>query len=574
MGATKQGFRNRMVAGAALTAIGLFLRVPPAAADLSLMHSRCANVSGTIDEAIATCSFLIQSGADFGRNLAVSYYNRGVGWGRKGERDRAIDDFTQAIRIDPRYARAYNARGSEYGKKNEFDRAIADFSRAIELDPTLTSALNNRGFTLSKKGEFDRAIADASAAIRIDPDYARAYATRGSAYAQKGELEPALFDLDRAIRLEPTFAPAYNSRGLVFRKRNETARALADFDEAIRRDPGFAPAYNDRALLHADARDFAGALSDFDQAIRINPSYALAYVNRGRMYESQGDNLRALADFNRALSIDPNRPDALAGQTRIGNADHTRSQEEDNTRLHVGGEPVGPQAGRPQPVDPVKPSSVLIGGPEPQKLPPASAVGAGQTKPDETARTFAQALAECEKSAQSAEQLSFAAPGGSEKLVIPACYKGRIHLECTMNALLEEAAAISSEYGEIVRQNYPDRRDVKAICSIPASQLQDHRARANTFDARALKVQQVFESNASCIESVRTAIGEINLGSMRDPGALMSSLLQYLGEPIAKASAQQKEVMRLVGEIDASRKAMATVDELRRLACTAGSAGK
>ena len=77
----------------------------------------------------------------------------------------------------------------------------------------------------------------------------------------------------------------------------------------------------------------------------------------------------------------------------------------------------------------------------------------------------------------------------------------------------------------------------------------------------------MFQTNANCVENVRIAMGEINLGSMRDPGTLMTSLLEHVGEPIAHASAKQREVLRLVGQLEASQKAMATVKELRRIVC-------
>jgi tetratricopeptide (TPR) repeat protein len=36
-----------------------------------------------------------------------AYYNRGVSWNEKGEPDKAIEDITEAIRLDPTYAHAY-----------------------------------------------------------------------------------------------------------------------------------------------------------------------------------------------------------------------------------------------------------------------------------------------------------------------------------------------------------------------------------------------------------------------------------------------------------------------------------
>src|SRR5262249_13848996 len=77
----------------------------------------------------------------------------GIEYARKGERDRAIADFSEAIRLDPKYANAFVNRGIAYAKKSEYDRAIADYSEAIRLDPQNASAFWNRGRANRAKGE-------------------------------------------------------------------------------------------------------------------------------------------------------------------------------------------------------------------------------------------------------------------------------------------------------------------------------------------------------------------------------------------------------------------------------------
>src|SRR6266511_3782105 len=67
----------------------------------------------------------------------------------------------------------------------DYDRAIAALSEAIRLDPKNARAFNNRGFAYARKGDMDRAIADYNEAIRLDPNYALASANRGIAYASK-----------------------------------------------------------------------------------------------------------------------------------------------------------------------------------------------------------------------------------------------------------------------------------------------------------------------------------------------------------------------------------------------------
>jgi tetratricopeptide (TPR) repeat protein len=68
---------------------------------------------------------------------------------------------------------AYSAGG--------FDKAITNFSEAIRLHPDDASAFNSRGNSYARKGNLYRAIADYNEAIRLKPNYALAFCNRGIA---------------------------------------------------------------------------------------------------------------------------------------------------------------------------------------------------------------------------------------------------------------------------------------------------------------------------------------------------------------------------------------------------------
>ena len=125
---------------------------------------------------------MIKSGRE-----AWAFVGRGLGYSRKGDYDRAIADYNQAINLDPRYALAYNNRGHAYLAKGDKDRAIADFNQAIKINPLPASNPHvnvyfNRGIAYSAKGDYERAIDDYTEAIRLDPKFASAYDNRGIAY--------------------------------------------------------------------------------------------------------------------------------------------------------------------------------------------------------------------------------------------------------------------------------------------------------------------------------------------------------------------------------------------------------
>ncbi len=89
----------------------------------------------------------------------------------EGNLDAAIRDYTEAIRIDPAFARAFNNRGIAFKTKDALDEAIRDFNEATRIDPTYADAFYNRGNTYQAKADWDTAIRDYTEAIRINPNH-------------------------------------------------------------------------------------------------------------------------------------------------------------------------------------------------------------------------------------------------------------------------------------------------------------------------------------------------------------------------------------------------------------------
>src|SRR5262249_1166922 len=75
-----------------------------------------------------------------------------VGDRAKSERDseRAVPQPATVV-SEPKDAAAYFKRGSAYRAKEDYDRAIMDYTEAIRLDPNSASAYNNRGLAYQDK---------------------------------------------------------------------------------------------------------------------------------------------------------------------------------------------------------------------------------------------------------------------------------------------------------------------------------------------------------------------------------------------------------------------------------------
>jgi len=166
--------------------IALFAATGPLLASRAIADDVDTCAESTSDEAIAACTRAISSGNLHDHDLAVEYYNRGVRYAKDGDYDHAIADYTEAIRLDPKYADAYGNRGNAYRDKHDLDRAITEYNKALQIRPGAIDYFN-RGNAYYVKEDFDRAIADYTQAIRLDPTFARAYNNRGLAKRAKGD---------------------------------------------------------------------------------------------------------------------------------------------------------------------------------------------------------------------------------------------------------------------------------------------------------------------------------------------------------------------------------------------------
>ena len=73
------------------------------------------------------------------------YNLRGIARSANGSGERALEDFDQAVRINPRYADAYFNRGNTNCALLRYADAIRDYTQAININPSMAEAYVNRG---------------------------------------------------------------------------------------------------------------------------------------------------------------------------------------------------------------------------------------------------------------------------------------------------------------------------------------------------------------------------------------------------------------------------------------------
>jgi tetratricopeptide (TPR) repeat protein len=158
-------------------------------------------------------------------------YAQGNALLKRGEYAKAVPYFSQAIAIKPEY-RAYFGRAGAYQNLQRMELAIEDYTQAIRLNPASAMAYHDRAVCLARLKENDRALADYNRALELASDNPLTWNGRGVIYLRRKEYQKAIPDFTRAIQLRPTFAQSYENRAAAERALGDVARANADLDRA------------------------------------------------------------------------------------------------------------------------------------------------------------------------------------------------------------------------------------------------------------------------------------------------------------------------------------------------------
>jgi tetratricopeptide (TPR) repeat protein len=161
---------------------------------------RCA--SGKPPAAIAACGNIIADEREEPESRAIALRNRGSYYQQQGDTDRAIADYSAALKNTIQratLAKVHLNRGLMYFRKNDEAEALADYEEAIALDAKLASAYVNRAAIFTNRSEDDRALADLDKAAAMTPKDAGIYVSRGFIHARGGkQARPSVSSTERS----------------------------------------------------------------------------------------------------------------------------------------------------------------------------------------------------------------------------------------------------------------------------------------------------------------------------------------------------------------------------------------
>jgi tetratricopeptide (TPR) repeat protein len=412
----------------------------------------------------------------------------------------------------------------------------------------------------------DDAIAVCSTILRSGRYWGRTLAeiflNRGMAYVQNEELEKALIDFDKAIQINPALTRAYRQRELALRQRdariakkgpptiglnqlNPTTRLNAPSLPTRLQSEPVAPLPSHKPLdTPVDAnmptpRPVGPAIETTGTTAPARPadptkSLDQALTKRGPLNADPGR-------LNATTHSNPPAPQIVPPELRAATAPP-------NTKLLAN-------------------PAVAATVPTP---PPAMAIaptGTAQTKSPYPTKSLSAAIAACQKAAENASRGLNKSSGDESKEIRPNYAQGIGRLKCTVTAFVNEATSIDADYEAIVRANYTNPKDIKAICNISPGQIADDLAKSEVFDVRVAALQNAFEETVIFTEKVQNYLRQFDLGAMDDPKGIMEKMLAESRAPVEDAAGEQLKVRGLVQKIRASQKSMNTVRDIREIFC-------
>jgi tetratricopeptide (TPR) repeat protein len=146
-------------------------------------------------------------------NNSYVYYNRGIFYAAQSDGDAALRDFNTSIGINAKFVPALRQRARIYLSRGNFTDAREDYSKAINLEPRTAALWSERGYISLRLRDYESAVKDEAEAIRLDPKLARAYYLRGAAAAFGGLGDSALNDIKTAVDLDPSLATYIKTQG-------------------------------------------------------------------------------------------------------------------------------------------------------------------------------------------------------------------------------------------------------------------------------------------------------------------------------------------------------------------------
>ncbi|MFT5683016.1 MAG: putative TPR repeat methyltransferase [Myxococcota bacterium] len=162
---------------------------------------------------------------------ALLHHNLGTALRQLSDHPGAIAALKEAVRLSPGYLDAWIQLGIALGSAGQAGYAADSFRKAIEIDPANLMAWIHLGHTWHAQGLEDKAMIAYQTATRHAPDDAAGYLNLGIAHHNRGQIPEAITAYKHAIQLSPEDGTARHLLNAL--SGNTSSAAPADYIEEL-----------------------------------------------------------------------------------------------------------------------------------------------------------------------------------------------------------------------------------------------------------------------------------------------------------------------------------------------------
>jgi len=132
-----------------------------------------------------------------------NHNNLGDLYSRRGDFEKAIQEFQWAIQLRPNYGDAYHNLASTYAQIQEYDLAIESYGQAIKFNPNLWQSYQGLASIYFEQEKFEEAAQLMEQAVSINPNNANLHLNLGIIYLEMEQQEKAQYEFQTAVQLDP-----------------------------------------------------------------------------------------------------------------------------------------------------------------------------------------------------------------------------------------------------------------------------------------------------------------------------------------------------------------------------------
>ncbi len=200
-------------------------------------------------------------------------------------------------------------KGNEYYRAGKWDQAIEQYQQALKINPVHLGARHNLGLAYQSKKDFARAIEAFNKLKEVDRLFVPAYINLGLVYTQKGCYKEAQREYQEAISIEPNNLVAYLNLTAVFAKQKDYARAFRIARRGLAIEPASPHIHLLMANMYYLMKKYAPAKREYLKVLKIQSDVLPARMALALSLAHLGEYDRALSQMQIVKNLDPVLPD-------------------------------------------------------------------------------------------------------------------------------------------------------------------------------------------------------------------------------------------------------------------------